>query len=259
MFVLFVSFFVKLSLASTPLSLPQGKASIPTTRKRFSPHITSNAITRYPWKLAFERPVGGNLNTSILLNALVLAVHDRVEVGTVPLLFADDLYTVTLKYNFWRSERFNWSLGLATYKFSILLEPDSPLSNIYNWTLSSQNIELVLNYIPQWTYLKFGLTQTFASSSFRGSLGLSKVKSILEHDYEFGIDVSYPCNKNLDLTFGFGKSREYGIEARENMFYGFGISVTWYRPGKLFSSPNFGVHYSPKNRHFNFLYNTSFY
>jgi hypothetical protein len=76
---------------------------------------------------------------------------------------------------------------------------------------------------------------------------------------EYGLDVSYNINALYDLTVGLGWLRETGFSALEEVQFGSGLSFRWYRPKLFFSSPTFGVHFTPESSATEILFSTSIY
>lgn len=226
---------------------------------RFTPHISADAVTRKKWGIAFQQSVGANLNTHVLLKSLTLAVTDRVEIGTVPTYyFLDDhIFNISVKYNFWRAREFVWAVGFSTAIFDIDDEDFQESQLTYNISA----MQILLNYFPDWTHFSFGLNLNILRDSVRGSKNGAETEELAAGDrvYEAGIDVSHSFGENIDITYGFGFSRESGVTTFEENHFGLGASARWYRPGKLFSTPTVGFHYTPETEDVEFLISTAIY
>ncbi len=229
---------------------------------RFTPHITSEAYTQKQWGVSFQRSVGANLNSNFLLSSLTLAVSDRLEIGTVPTFYFHSLHAgnLSFKYNFWRSPIYMWSLGLNSVFFDI-----DQSSHGFPETLkgsdvgvSVTSIQLLLNYFPKWSDLKFGVNVNAITNRLTGVSEIEEELSI-EEDWEFGLDISKPFQNKVDLTLGLGWLREFGAAANEKVSFGFGLSNRWYRAEKFFSSPTLGLHYSPEIGKVGLLLSSSIY
>lgn len=226
---------------------------------RFTPHITAEAVTRPKGKMAFQRAVGANLNTSLFLSAFTYAVAKRWEIGTVLLfyLIPEHRYNFSVKYNFYRGDEFFWSLGLSSFSSRLGKEPNEPPPP-KGVTLGITSLQLLLNYVPKGSRYKFGVNYNSISTDLVGLNG-DDSSYLLGLEDEFGIDVSYNFRSPLDLTFGLGWLRQNGVSALEQVEFGFGSSIRWYRPEKFFSSPTTGLHYSPKSGSIEFLLSSSIY
>lgn len=223
---------------------------------RFTPHISTEAWTGPKGNFSLQRIGGANLNTTFLLSSLTYAVSDRVEIGTSLInYFVDDhVWNIQIKYNFWRSKHFNWALGFsnASYKF----RDESGASNT-EVTVDLGGLQFVLNYFPDFTKLRFGLTITQLTDTARNADSNDKLSEI--NTQELGVDISYPFKEDMDLTLGFGWLRDQGISSDEDRNFGFGLSYRLYVPGFIFSTPTVGIHYTPETDDVNFLISSSLY
>lgn len=226
---------------------------------RFTPHITAEAETRNKGKFSFQRAVGANLNTNLFLSSLTYAITNRLEIGTVLItyLIENPIININFKYNFWRTERFKWSVGFSSSRGSLDNPNNDPALDDVDFTIGA--VQLLFNYFPLNSKFKFGLNINSVSTSLIGLNGNEDEALELGNIVEYGADVSYHINNILDTTFGFGWLREAGVSALEKVEFGFGSSVRWYRPNKFLSSPTIGLHFSPKTETFEFLLSTSFY
>ena len=253
--ILLLILFSLRSLAEAP------KDTLESLRKQtLTPHITVATKTGEQWDVNLQRTVGANLNTNLLLSSLTLAVYTRVEIGTVPLfyLIPEHNFNFSIKYNFWRTKHFIWSVGSSFLDFALdTAELPPPYTN-REASLFLQSHQLALNYFPEWTRLKFGLSYTNIQSSITGLNDTIRDLSA-EDQNEAGMDITYSFNDPIDVTFGFGGLREAGISASEKVRFGFGSSIRWYRPEKLFSTPTIGIQYTPETGSVQFLVSTKIY
>ena len=224
---------------------------------RFTPHITAEAWTHPQWSLSLQRAVGSNLNTDFLLSSFNLSVTDRIEIGTSPLFYFTKTHILNFsaKYNFWRTKRFLWSLGFNAAAFNLEDENGEELEAQIN-LLSYQ---ILLNYLPGWTSLKFGFNLNYVEASLSDFEPGSDDELLLDGQLEFGLDISKPFHKNKEITLGLGWLRQSGVTALEEVEFGFGLSFRLYRPKKFLSSPTLGLHYGIDSENIAFLISTSFY
>ena len=224
---------------------------------RFTPHITSEAWTQKQWGFNFRRAVGSNINTNVLLSSLTVALTNRFEIGTTPFFYLEEehLGNISLKYNFWRTKCYLWSVGFNAGGYKLEDEEGNALEE----ELRLFSLQLLLNYLPDWTDLKFGVNLNFVEAYISNLNGVEENTLGLDAKWEFGVDMSAPFRKDYEFTLGFGWLRESGITALEEVEFGFGISGRWYRPNKFISSPTLGLHYSPASSNIAFLISTSFF
>ncbi len=225
---------------------------------RFTPHISADAVTRKQWGMSFQQSVGSNLNTNAFLKSLTVAVTDRVELGTVPAYYfvENHIFNISAKYNFWRTREYVWAVGFSTAFFDIEddgLQEDSLIYNI-------GALQLLLNYFPDWTHFSFGLNLNIVNDTVRGlDANQNTVLQAGDAVLELGVDVSHSIGDNTDLTYGFGFSRESGVTTFEEVHFGLGASARWYRPGKFFSTPTVGFHYTPEIENIELLISTAIF
>lgn len=231
---------------------------------RFTPHISAEAFTRPKGKFSFQRSVGANLNTNLLLSSFTYAISNRVEIGTVFGNYFYDLHqwNFTVKYNFWRTKQFLWSLG---YSFSDnkldKSELDPSLQNL-DLRFFIGALQLLFNYLPENLPFKFGVNYNVVVTNLNGLSEEDEESLVLGEASEFGLDISYSFSsyqQPFDITLGLGWLRQDGVTALEDVEFGFGLSLRWYRPKKLLSSPTVGAHYSPDTGAKEFLFSSSFY
>lgn len=119
------------------------------------------------------------------------------------------------------------------------------------------SIELAINYLPKNLPFNFGAFYTLSIFDIKDKE--TKDKYFSDSSHEVGLDLSYEISKESDLTFGTGWLREQGIHALESTVWGLGFSYRYYLPDYFFSSPTLGLHYSPKNKEFSYLFSSSIY
>ena len=230
-------------------------------RARFTPHITAEAVTRPKGKFAVQRAVGANLNTHMLFSSTTYAILNRVEIGTTLMHYfiENHRYNFNIKYNFYRGKEFFWSFGysLTNYKVDTIGDGSGPPID-EDIELEYMALQLLFNYIPINSRFKFSVNFNILDATLHNWDG-DDGELLLGLTSELGVDISYSFDEPYDLTFGFGWLREAGMSALEERAFGFGASVRWYRPEKLFSSPTIGVHYTPQNGQIEPLFSTTFY
>lgn len=251
-------FFIFIYLFLNAFCLAEAKEiNEPSEREfRFTPHITAEAWTGKQWSVSLQRSVGSNLNTNFLLSSLSLSVTNRLEVGTSPTLYVleDHMVNLSLKYNFWRTTVYLWSIGFNTSAFKLRDGDGNQLEE----SLNLLSFQILLNYLPQWTNFKFGVNLNFAEAIVDSpNPGVDEFS--LDEKWEFGVDITKPFHGNKEVTLGMGWLRESGFSALEKVEFGLGVSFRLYRPGKFISSPTVGVHSSVDGENVSFLVSTSFY
>ncbi|MCO5114643.1 MAG: hypothetical protein M9899_10790 [Bdellovibrionaceae bacterium] len=230
-------------------------------RARFTPHITAEAVTRPKGKFAVQRAVGANLKTHALFSSTTYAVLNRIEIGTILTYYflENHRYNFNIKYNFYRGKEFFWSLGYSLTNYKVETVDDGSSTSTYEGVdLEFMALQFLFNYIPQHSRFKFAANLNILDAILHNWDGTDR-KMLLGLTSELGVDISYSFDEPYDLTFGFGWLREAGMSALEERAFGFGASVRWYRPEKLFSSPTIGVHYTPQNGQIEPLFSTTFY
>ncbi len=247
---IFLLFFSSFSIANE---------TTPTT-VNFTPHISFNATTRPQWSLSLGRSAGANLNTNFLLSALTFSVLDRLEVGTVVAFYGQSShkYNWNVKYNFYRGDEVQWAIGYSHVRFKVDNVGLSPSLQNKDLEFGISSILIATNYKPSFVGLKLGVFYNTITQKLENADALTEIYSY-EAKHEFGIDISHPYKKNIDITIGAGWLRDSGLSANEEVNFGFGPSVRYYRPKKLFSSPTVGLHYTPDTNKFQYLFSTSIY
>lgn len=223
---------------------------------RFTSHITAEAWTSQRGSFSLQRAVGANLNTNFLLSSLNYSLLSRLEIGTTPINYFMDghKFNLNLKYNFWRTPVYLWSVGYNLTVFRLKDDEGVDLGG----DLQLNSLQIIFNYFPKWTILKFGMNFNVSSADFIDDQNDDNPIS-LKSQSEFGIDLSYPFLNSYAFTLGLGWLRELGFSPFEDRAFGFGPSFRWYRPDKLLSSPTVGVHFVPETGSFAFLVSTTFY
>ncbi len=226
----------------------------------FTPHITAESLTRKKGKVSLQRAVGANLNTSVFLSSLNYAVTDRFEIGTSVIHYFNTLHrgNMSFKYTFWRSPHFVWSFGGNSANFKLDEAELPPEFQNKDIGVSITSVQLLLNYFPSWTDLRFGFNFNSINTHLN-NVDQETEDLSLSVKYEFGMDINKSLNSDYDITFGLGWLRTAGVSALEEVEFGFGTSFRWYRQDKFLSSPTIGVHYTPETEDVEFLFSTSFY
>jgi hypothetical protein len=252
--ILFFSKYLQAQTSSQELLLESAQ------EYRFTPHISAEAYTRKKGKFSFQRAVGANLNTSMFLSTFTYALTNRLEIGTVPFYYIDKLHNANFnfKYNFWRSEVFLWSAGLSYFESDLDKEGLDPSLQNLDLRVRISAIQILMNYLPKASKFKYGVNLNIVDTLLVGLTG-NNDEFTLGSKTEFGLDVSYSAKSSIDITVGMGWLREAGVSALENVKFGLGSSVRWYRPKKLFSSPTAGLHYTPDTGSVGVLLSSSFY
>lgn len=226
---------------------------------RFTPHITAEARTREKGKFSFQRAVGANLNTNLLLASLTYSIHDRLEIGAVIANYfvGNHIANINLKYNFYRTRDFYWSVGMSSSQSKLNNEDSDP--DLDNVKIALAAVQILLNYLPEGSRFKFGMNVNLVNTSLVGIGGKEADFYEIGAAEELGFDVSHEFHDTLEITTGGGWLRESGLTALEDIEFGVGGSVRWYRPDQFISSPTFGLHFTPSNNSFELLVSTSFY
>lgn len=228
---------------------------------RFTPHITAEAYTRKKGKFAFQRSVGANLKTNLLLTSTTYAITNRMEIGTTLMYYLIDTHrwNATFKYNFWRTKQYLWSFGFSFFESNLeTTDMDPSLQNL-DLKVSVSSFQILFNYLPIGSKFKYGVNYNTIVTSLYGLSEDEDNDLLLGSASEFGVDISYNFKQAYDITIGLGWLREQGVTALEEVEFGFGPSVRWYRPEKFLSSPTAGVHFTPKTSAVEFLLSSSFY
>lgn len=228
---------------------------------RFTPHISAEALTRKKGKFSFQRAVGANLNTSFFLSAFTYSVTNRLEFGTVLINYfvPEHKFNFNFKYNFWRGKEFFWSLGFSFFENKIEDQFLDPQYQGKGLRLGINAFQILVNYLPLNSNFKFGLNYNLVDTTILG-LNDEDDELVIASEDELGLDISYALkNRPLDVTLGLGWLRQSGVSSLEDVEFGFGSSVRWYRPKKFLSSPTTGLHYSPGSGSVEFLLSSSIY
>jgi hypothetical protein len=229
-------------------------------KKDLAAHITTNAKTGPVGSLSLDRSPGANLNTNLLLASFSYVVWDRFAIGTVPIMYLIDEHrlNVTAKYFFWKGKEFFWALSTQYVLYHV---HDSALINNaqtrYFLEIDVYSLQLAVNYLPLSSPWSFGLSLNQIVTD--ATLKYGQIEKFEEHSLEPGFDISYAWNPSIDTTFGLGFLRPSGLTAFESVNFSYGASIRWNRPGKFFSAPQTGIHYSPKTGDVQYLLSTKIY
>lgn len=237
-----------------------GDEPAPNEKRDLAAHITTNAKTGSIGSIGLDRSPGANLNTSLLLASFSVVVFDRLAIGTVPIMYLIDEHriNITAKYFFWKGEEFFWALSSQYVLYHV--RDTTTINNTptrYFLEIDVYSLQLALNYLPKQSDWSFGfsLNQIFTDATLRyGQVAREK-----EHLLEPGVDISYAWNSSIDTTLGLGFLRPGGLSAFESTHFSFGTSLRWNRPGKFFSGPQAGIHYTPETDDVQYLLSTKIY
>lgn len=107
--------FAHASEASSLIRRLRGENENPIESRTFTPHLTIDSRTRPIGKVSLQRAPGANINTGMLLSSFVVAVAPRIELGTMPVFYTDDIhrYNINVKWNFWRDDLIDWAFGYS--------------------------------------------------------------------------------------------------------------------------------------------------
>ena len=151
-------------------------------------------------KMNFDKMPGGQANDSVFLNSLSLGLGERVEVGVIPWVYTQEAntffkYGMTLKYNFYKSEEIQVTVGGSQIKGlfkdtsnssseNTVSKFDTQVSQWMNYLFTS------INYSPKDAKLSYGLTIKYTEIVQRTIVhGGSRI----EYD---GQSFYYPHNMN---------------------------------------------------------------
>lgn len=227
--------------------------SSPQQVRSFTPHITLIARTLDWGKVSLQRSTGANINTTFLLNSLMVTAVPRLEVGTAPLpyLFMQHRWNANAKLNFYRHENLDLSLAFASSQYRYV---DIVYGPVGFSILSAQfGMNIRPAQFPLWIGAMVARNTTYIEDDSRIVLGS------YESTDEWGLDLSYPLFEVFDVTLGLGRLRNEGYSAYESTHFGWGATVAWYRPGRFFSKPALGFHYAAAAKKTQILFTTHFY
>lgn len=230
-----------------------------TVKKELAAHITTDAQTGSVGHVSLTRSPGANLNTDLLLASLSVVIVDRFSIGTVPALYLIDEHRVNVagKYFFWKGEEFFWALSPHYVLYHVRNNLETAPFSPYFLEIDIYGLQLAVNYMPLGTRWSFGISinQLYTNAKIKYGLTEKVAKNLTEP----GVDVSYAWNEKIDTTLGLGLLRSQGLSAFEDVKFGFGVSMRWNRPGRFWSAPQFGVHYTPDTDNFLYLFSTKIY
>lgn len=235
---------------SSATKIPTGphasKKILSEIERSFTPHTTVDCLTR-PWGgLNVQRSPGANMNTTFLMSSLTVAALPRFEIGTSLMLYGsrDHENNFNAKFNFFRSPVQDWSLGYSRIQYGLSNQGfENPVDMPERMKFMIQSVQLATNIHPSFTRFQLGvaLTQVYSVVDGADWLKNQTAKSV----NEYGVDLLYPVHNLLDLTIGAGAQRSSGMTAWEDVHFGMGSSLAWYRPRSIFSKPSVGFHYTP--------------
>lgn len=232
---------------------------IPPKRVIFNPVVSTSARTLAQWQFGFQRTSGANINSHMLANALSVGVHERVELGTVPIFYATvpGSRNYTAKLNFYRGDKFDWAAAFTENRFKSEVRQDGKVMETPDLVLRSFYVGF--NYRP------VELEDVTLSPFLNNVCGHIDSKNTLTFVYslkceaEWGLDMQYQIKDREWLTFAWGHLREAGISPYEDMNTGVGVAWSQFRPKEMFSRPSVGVYYTPDTGNTLFLLSTTFF
>ena len=162
------------------------------------PVVGDRASTVGNLRFNFDTMPGGQATDSFIMNSLSLGVGERFEIGIIPWVYAFDQQSVmehgiTAKYNFYKSQDVQWSVGLSQIKIGMTAKENSiidgagfksemRMSQIWNYSF------LAFNYTPHERSFNIGLTLKYSSIDY---LSILNGYSVYELD---GINYNTPIN-----------------------------------------------------------------
>ena len=236
--------FAHASEGSSLIRRLRGENENPIESRTFTPHLTIDSRTRPIGKVSLQRAPGANINTGMLLSSFVVAVAPRIELGTMPVFYTDDIhrYNINVKWNFWRDDLIDWAFGYSLFD-SRLTRDESDIEQGRNLSLKNSASQISFNFHPQWTRFSLSAAYTVALTKITGDEALAPYATRQVSD--FACDLSYPVGRRVDLTVGGGTIRELGFTAYEDRKFGFGPSTGIYFPQGFVSKLTIGGHYIP--------------
>lgn len=222
----------------------------PYYTERFFTHITTQARTLSPGKVAFETFPGANMYTSFLLNSLSVGLTNHIQVGTTPLLFTSDShqFNLNLKINPIKKRYFQFGYGVSYFRFDL---SESDAENINGVPVNEIDIDLYFAYVA-FNYRDPGSKFSFGYNYSRGQTrsNSAAINDALSKEFkrrsEWAFDTSYRYDDRWAVTTGFGEQREELFEIASRRIFGFGFSITHLAPRKRFPRITAGLHYSPE-------------
>ena len=227
-------------------------------RPDFAEHLVVDPNTVGHLKFSYDSAPGmpffvRTMNGAVLLSALQLGIGERVEIGTAPAFYLSEsgsylTRNVTTKWNFYRTSALSVAIGYMFTYTEVALPKTMADESPAPWPSG------------RWRTYSNGLTLTGAASlTDRLSLGASTSANIMFSNYallntpirrqlaalETYMDLSYRVASPLSVTVGVTRTRAT-VSAVD---LGAGGTVTWHRPGCLFSKPAFGAHHLFTQQH----------
>lgn len=248
-----IAFFLSLFFSALSYTFANETPFVSSDTKDLAAHITTNAQTGPVGSVSLERSPGANLNSELLLTSLSVVVFDRFELGTIPALYFEKThrYNITAKLFFWKGEEFFWAFAgqYMDLRFDANVDYNNTKYPI-DFQIFLSTLQLTMNYLPKNSLFSFGAAVSTTYTDIHGFIVQKFKDTRFKHDT--GVDISYAVYDNIDVTLGLGFLRDVGLSAYEKSHFGFGSSVRWKRPHAFFSSPTFGLHYTPQTN--NLLY-----
>lgn len=168
-------------------------------------------------KVNFDKMPGGQATDSFVMNSISLGIGSRVELGIIPWVYAivdNDFmkYGVTLKYNFYKSEEFQWAIGGSQIKGELQGKSDDrdsdSLGSIYSSRMDQWwNYQfLSVNYTPQDKRYNLGFTFKYteikSTASFKGSYAYEYDDKTIHHPLgSTSSDGSYSSTLTFDMNY----------------------------------------------------------
>ena len=214
----------------------------------FASHISTPASTIPSWSWAFQIFPGANGMNSMVANSLSLGLFNRLEIGTVPVLYAYKYHrsNFNIKYNFYKGEKWVWAAGFSTFRFKF--------PNGFEVTEKDGTV----TYVDQFDFNVFGLALNRYFSGTPFSLGCNfnvisfKTKSDvvnkqLENEkfpLEWIVDFATDMNPII-VTIGMGQTRAnfFDDANRRSLPFGMGATVTYLRQSNWFHRLSLGYHH----------------
>jgi hypothetical protein len=229
----------------------------PYFTERFYTHLTTQARTLRPGKVAFETFPGGNVYTSFLANSLSVGVFSRFQIGTVPAFYTvkELSHNFNFKTNFIRRRYFQLGFGFSQFRFRLqnneVKELDGSIIKDINVDLNF--VFLAANYRAPGSRWSYGYNYSYGET-FSNSDAIDKaLRAEFKRRTEWATDVSYKLSNIWLTTFGMGEQREDIFEIKSERLMGYGLSFTYLQPTVWFPRLTYGFHFAPANGKSTFL------
>ncbi len=190
--------------------------------------IGDNAQTVGHLKLNFDKMPGGQINDSFFMNSLTLGLGKRFELGFIPWSHSTrseslgSEYSLASKFNFYKSQEFQMSLGWSQIKFSgnDNFENHDEDTSILGSTFLQywmNYYSFSINYTPRGKDYNLGLTFKYTHLKQRVKLN-SKINS-----------VSYKDDLNMIIENQFHEntiSLDFNKQIFANHWYGLALGTS---------------------------------